>query len=194
MQPEVADSWERAEDGLSFTFNIHPGIKYQNIDPLNGRDFTAEDVKYAYERYQTEGVHKNYLVNAASFEVVDPLTLKINMKAPVADFIVGLGTRYLTVHRRELVDNDTIGAAAVGTGPRRTELFGLYIGTPLIDRSEYHMTLPDWIAICQGPLERAFHPRVIPDEVRRTVHHEIAHHFGFDEGMRWSASTSISFR
>ena len=117
VQPEVADSWERAGDGLSFTFNIHPGIKYQNIDPLNGRDFTAEDVKYAYERYQTEGVHKNYLVNAASFEVVDDLTLKINMKAPVADFIVGLGTRYLTVHPRELVDNDTIGAAAVGTGP-----------------------------------------------------------------------------
>ena len=28
---------------------------------------------------------------------------------------------------------------------------------------------------------RAFHPRLIPEEVRRTVHHEIAHHFGFDE-------------
>ena len=65
--------------------------------------------------------------------------------------------------------------------PRGAELFGLYIGTPLIDRSEYHMTLPDRIAIYQGPLERAFHPRVIPDEVRRTVLHEIAHHFGFDE-------------
>lgn len=65
--------------------------------------------------------------------------------------------------------------------PRGTELFGLYIGTPLIDRSEYHLTLPDRIAIYQGPLERAFHPRVIPEEVRRTVLHEIAHHFGFDE-------------
>ena len=28
---------------------------------------------------------------------------------------------------------------------------------------------------------RAFHPRLIPEEVRRTVHYEIAHHFGFDE-------------
>ena len=65
--------------------------------------------------------------------------------------------------------------------PQGTELFGLYIGTPLIDRSEYHMTLPDRIAIYQGPLERAFHPRVIPEEVRRTVLHEIAPHFGFDE-------------
>ena len=64
---------------------------------------------------------------------------------------------------------------------RGAELFGLYVGTPLSHRGEYHMTLPDRIAIYQGPLERAFHPRAIPEEVRRTVLHEIAHHFGFDE-------------
>ncbi|MDA1061454.1 MAG: metallopeptidase family protein, partial [Chloroflexi bacterium] len=62
-----------------------------------------------------------------------------------------------------------------------SELFGLYIGTPLTDRDEYHMTLPDRIVIYQGPLERSFHPRTIPAEVRRTVLHELAHHFGFDE-------------
>ena len=63
----------------------------------------------------------------------------------------------------------------------QSELFGLYVGTPLTDRGEYHMTLPDRIAIYQGPLERAFPPHAIPEEVRRTVLHEIAHHFGFDE-------------
>ncbi len=64
--------------------------------------------------------------------------------------------------------------------PHGGELFGLYIGTPLTERGEYHMTLPDRIVIYQGPLERTFHPRTIPDEVRRTVLHELAHHFGFD--------------
>ena len=64
---------------------------------------------------------------------------------------------------------------------RGAALFGLYVGTPLTARSEYHMTLPDRIVIFQGPLERAFHPRQIPDEVQRTVLHELAHHFGFDE-------------
>ena len=43
------------------------------------------------------------------------------------------------------------------------------------------MTLPDRIVIFQGPLERAFQPRAIPPEVQRTVLHELAHHFGFDE-------------
>ncbi|MDA1061813.1 MAG: ABC transporter substrate-binding protein [Chloroflexi bacterium] len=54
--PELASSWERSEDGLTCTFHLQPGIEYQNIDPRSGRDFTAEDVKFAYERYATEGV------------------------------------------------------------------------------------------------------------------------------------------
>jgi predicted Zn-dependent protease with MMP-like domain len=60
-------------------------------------------------------------------------------------------------------------------------LFGLYVGTPLTERTDYHLTLPDRIVIFQRPLERAFHPRDIPAQVRITVLHEIAHHFGIDD-------------
>lgn len=60
-------------------------------------------------------------------------------------------------------------------------LFGLYVGTPLTERSDYHLTIPDRIVIFQRPLERAFHPRDIPKQVRITVLHEIAHHFGIDD-------------
>ena len=67
-----------------------------------------------------------------------------------------------------------------GGAPGET-LFGLYVGTPLVDRADYHLTLPDRIVIFQGPLERAFHPRDIPEQVRITVLHEIAHHFGIDD-------------
>jgi predicted Zn-dependent protease with MMP-like domain len=68
-----------------------------------------------------------------------------------------------------------------GSRPGDT-LFGLYLGTPLTERgSSYGLTLPDRIVIYQGPLERHFHPRDIPEEVTRTVLHELAHHFGFDD-------------
>jgi predicted Zn-dependent protease with MMP-like domain len=62
-------------------------------------------------------------------------------------------------------------------------LFGLYEGTPLAERtSAYTLVVPDRIVIFRGPLERAFvDPREIADEVRITVLHEVAHHFGFDE-------------
>lgn len=61
------------------------------------------------------------------------------------------------------------------------DLFGLYTGTPLTDRGSYGMALPDRILIFQGPHERAFAPAEMEAEVRRTVRHEVAHHFGLSD-------------
>lgn len=67
-------------------------------------------------------------------------------------------------------------------GPGKT-LLGLYEGIPLTKRSRgYQLIPPDRITLFQGPLERT-----APDEVtlqravRRTVVHEIAHHFGISD-------------
>ena len=63
------------------------------------------------------------------------------------------------------------------------ELFGFYEGIPLTERSgDYGLTVPDRITIYQGPLERTFpEPGALYGQIRITVLHEIAHHFGLDE-------------
>lgn len=63
-------------------------------------------------------------------------------------------------------------------------LFGLYEGTPLIERGiTVDPLLPDKITIFQGPLQEVCSSEdEIRQEVRTTVVHEIAHHFGIDEG------------
>jgi predicted Zn-dependent protease with MMP-like domain len=64
------------------------------------------------------------------------------------------------------------------------DLFGLYLGVPLVERGEsYAGALPDKIAVYRIPLEEEFghDPEVLEDEIRITVIHEIAHHFGIDE-------------
>ncbi len=63
-------------------------------------------------------------------------------------------------------------------------LFGLYEGTPLTQRGVFtEALLPDKITIFQGPLEDACATEEeMAEEIRRTVVHEIAHHFGIDEG------------
>jgi predicted Zn-dependent protease with MMP-like domain len=64
------------------------------------------------------------------------------------------------------------------------DLFGLYLGIPLVDRdSSYAGVLPDVIAIYRIPLEEEFgdDPEVLEEEIRITVVHEIAHHFGIGE-------------
>ncbi|MBA3388032.1 MAG: metallopeptidase family protein [Rubrobacter sp.] len=61
-------------------------------------------------------------------------------------------------------------------------LYGLYEGIPLTERgSNYSGVMPDTITIFRGPLERDFARNALVDQVRITVVHEIAHHFGFDE-------------
>jgi len=63
------------------------------------------------------------------------------------------------------------------------DLLGLYDGIALTDRdSTYTFTVPDRILIFRGPLLRMCRDvDELIDEVRITVVHEIAHHFGIDD-------------
>jgi predicted Zn-dependent protease with MMP-like domain len=74
-------------------------------------------------------------------------------------------------------------AVTVEHGPGPPGLLGLYQGIPLTSRaSQYAGVLPDRItiyrraicAICDTEAE-------VMEQVRRTVIHEVAHHFGIDD-------------
>lgn len=67
--------------------------------------------------------------------------------------------------------------------PRGHTLFGLYEGIPLTKRGVYDRALPDRITIFKGPITRsARSAAAIREQVKRTVIHEIGHHFGIEEG------------
>jgi predicted Zn-dependent protease with MMP-like domain len=67
--------------------------------------------------------------------------------------------------------------------PEDPDLFGLYEGTPLPERSGASAgNLPDQITIYRLPLEETFSdPDELEEEIRITVLHELAHYFGIDE-------------
>jgi predicted Zn-dependent protease with MMP-like domain len=66
---------------------------------------------------------------------------------------------------------------------RGSLLFGLYEGVPLTKRGgHYNLVAPDRIIIFRGPLQNVFRtPDALQQQIRRTVVHEIAHHFGLSE-------------
>jgi predicted Zn-dependent protease with MMP-like domain len=68
--------------------------------------------------------------------------------------------------------------------PEDPDLLGWYDGTPLTERDwSYGGALPDRILVFRGPLLRMCASRdEVVEEVRITVVHEIAHHFGIDDG------------
>ncbi len=67
--------------------------------------------------------------------------------------------------------------------PHGATLFGLYEGVPLTQRTtHYGLVPPDKITLFRGPLlAYSRDPEDLRERVRRTVIHEIAHHFGMDE-------------
>lgn len=61
-------------------------------------------------------------------------------------------------------------------------LLGLYEGVALTERQANHVGLPDRIFVFRNPLQEMCESvEQLEDEVRITVVHEIAHHFGFGE-------------
>ncbi|WP_208027268.1 metallopeptidase family protein [Rhabdothermincola sediminis] len=63
-------------------------------------------------------------------------------------------------------------------------LLGLYQGIPLTERAEYGVggAMPDRITIFRQPiLRRCASEAEVVEQVRITVVHEVAHHFGIDD-------------
>jgi predicted Zn-dependent protease with MMP-like domain len=82
-----------------------------------------------------------------------------------------------------LLQNVVVLTADEPPAGEEPELLGLYEGIPLTERDGYYSgVLPDRITIYRGPtlrLVRDWDEAV--REVRITVVHEIAHHFGIDD-------------
>jgi predicted Zn-dependent protease with MMP-like domain len=79
-------------------------------------------------------------------------------------------------------DPDDLAAMGLDPDQDRDELFGLYQGTPLIERGSSYSDLPDRVVIYRGPILRSCETRrEVLDEIRDTVIHELGHHFGLSD-------------
>ncbi|MEO1620252.1 MAG: ABC transporter substrate-binding protein [Cyanobacteria bacterium J06632_3] len=79
IEPELAESWTVADDGLSVTFKLRPDATFHDGTPV-----TAKDVKWSYDRAVSVGGFPSFqmkagaLENTDQFEIVDDVTFKVN--------------------------------------------------------------------------------------------------------------------
>ncbi|MDR2137450.1 MAG: ABC transporter substrate-binding protein, partial [Synergistaceae bacterium] len=112
LRPVLAESWELAPDQLTWTFHLRKGVKFSD-----GTPFTAEDVKFTFERAQKNLV-KNRLAAVDKIEVVDDHTLKIVTKAPTAVLLDNLELlKIMSKAYTEKVGDDEVNLKPMGTGP-----------------------------------------------------------------------------
>src|SRR5207245_10906556 len=51
IEPGHATSWDASEDGLSYTFHLRKGVKWQTTKTFKpSRDFNADDVLFSFDR------------------------------------------------------------------------------------------------------------------------------------------------
>jgi peptide/nickel transport system substrate-binding protein len=86
MAPSLAESWSESADGLTYEFKLRRGLTFHNGDPV-----TADDVKFSYERYRGAGA-KELQARIRQVDVVDPLTVRFQLREPWPDFMTFYGT------------------------------------------------------------------------------------------------------
>jgi peptide/nickel transport system substrate-binding protein len=142
----LAESVERSEDGLVYTFKIKEGVKWHDGQPLTAKDiaFTYNLVK-AHEDFPTLN---SYTTNFVSVEAPDDKTVVITLDQPVPSIESKLV--FLYVLPEHIWKNYTEGNAAaeftneemIGSGPFKMKEYKQNEFVRLEANKEYHGTVP----------------------------------------------------
>ena len=119
MAPCLAESWRESPDGLSYEFKLREGLKFHNGDP-----FTAEDVRFSFQRYR--GVSAKLLHERVKLvEIVDPYRVRFVLHRPWPDFLQyyatpATGAAWIVPKKYiEKVGEEGFSRQPVGLGPYR---------------------------------------------------------------------------
>ena len=121
VEGDLAESWERQGDTV-YVFKLKKGVHWHNRPPVNGRELTAEDVRYTYDRFlNIKGNSNKYILEMVDkVEALDKYTVKFTLREPNAWFIDRLASTSTWIIAKECVDQYgdlKRPESIVGTGP-----------------------------------------------------------------------------
>ncbi|MFI5268489.1 MAG: ABC transporter substrate-binding protein [Chloroflexota bacterium] len=117
IQPDLAASSESPTAGQG-NIKIRPNVKWQNVAPVSGRAFTADDVKYTLDTYTASAEFNTAWLPIDSVTVPDSQTVSIKLKQPVNYLIPALAEMRVVMLPKEVAAADgDFSKRAIGTGP-----------------------------------------------------------------------------
>jgi peptide/nickel transport system substrate-binding protein len=154
IEGDLAETWQQTSE-TTYVFKLRKGVRFHAKPPVNGRELTAEDIRYTFERILTEKGSANVSMfrSIAKVEALDRYSVKFTLKEPFAWFLDMIANPMAgAIIARECVEK--FGdlkkpEAVVGTGPWMLETYvpnvsvtlvrnpGYFVaGLPYIDRVE----------------------------------------------------------
>ena len=119
MSPSLATKWSESTDGLTYDFELRQGVKFHNGDP-----FSAEDVKFSFERYKGSGT-SDLKKKVKAIEIVTPHHIRFQLHEPWPDFLTFYGTPatgagwIVPKNYTEKIGSEKFKEQPIGLGPYR---------------------------------------------------------------------------
>src|SRR5262245_13379649 len=122
IEGDLAESWAQTSD-TTYVFKLRRGVRWHPKPPVNGRELTAEDVKYTFERYlapATNNPGRAVLEEVDKVDALDRYTVRFTLKAPFVWLLDALAHTGSCIVAREAVEQHgdlKRPEACIGTGP-----------------------------------------------------------------------------
>jgi peptide/nickel transport system substrate-binding protein len=143
VEADLAESWTQPTD-TTYVFKLRRGVRWHAKDPVNGRELTADDVKYTYDRFLgTKGnPNRGTLEHVDRIDVVDRHTVRFTLREPYAWFLDALASTSTWIVAREAVEK--FGdlkrpEACIGTGPWMLERYEPSVRLTFVRHPQYFL-------------------------------------------------------
>jgi peptide/nickel transport system substrate-binding protein len=159
LVPDLAESWEITDQGKTIRFKLRQGVKWHNTPPVNGREFTAEDVRATFEAW-SKGVTAFLSEPVDRLETPSKYEVILRLKEPNVAFFRNLASCLSHVVPKEAAaEAYDLKTTAIGTGP--------FVLTGYARKTEYkYERNPDYFLAGLPYLDR-YILRIIPEEASR---------------------------
>ena len=127
LEPDLAESWSQPND-RTYVFKLRRGVRWHPKPPVNGRELTADDIKYTYDRFLQlkSNPNRSTLGQVEKIDVLDRYNVKFTLAEPFGWFLDYLANTVAWIVPREAVEHfgDLRRAeACIGTGPWMLERY-----------------------------------------------------------------------
>ena len=141
LECDLCESWRLTSD-FAYEFKLRPDVRWQNLNPVDGRPLVAGDLVYSYQRMETEGWPHAKLFSdrgISGFQATEPGILRVSRAFLDSDALLALADGHSKIIAEEVVEQygDLKRSPVVGTGPWIWESTEEGVGTALNRNPDY---------------------------------------------------------